>query len=289
MKGRRLSTTPAVGLAAFLLLALITTASTSSSRNLGNHAISLPVSAPCERGVNLLKNPSFETIGPNGPVTNWPANPSTNSAAADWTTHSSNNNAPLITKWEPSTKQPGGKMIHVIAGGNEGGVIQMLPQGLSKIDASVWVYVRKGYVIMQANGGAAAIYAKSTTTGKWELLQFKTDGSTPIDYFIVLNQDPQGGEFLADLASVTCIDSSPDSRTISLKCQNPGTHQDVAKDPDITNSTNQTLAAGKKIFWNASDGDSGSLTLSNPLAPGKSVQVTGQPGQVYTCKAWTFK
>jgi len=180
-------------------------------------------------------------------------------------------------------------MIHVIAGGNEGGVMQMLPQGLSKIVASVWVYVRKGYVIMQANGGPGVAYAKSTTTGRWELLQFKTDGSTPIDYFIVLNQDPLGGEFLADLASVTCINSTPDSRTISLKCQNPGTHQDVAKDPDITNSTNQTLAAGKKIFWTASDGDSGSLILSSPLAPGKSVQVTGQPGQAYTCKAWMFK
>ncbi|HEY8224032.1 MAG TPA: hypothetical protein VIG25_02065 [Pyrinomonadaceae bacterium] len=245
--------------------------------------------ARCEPGVNLLKNPSFETVGPNGAVTDWPANPSPNSAAANWTTHSSNNNAQLITKWEPSTKQPGGKMIHVIAGGNEGGVIQMLPQGLTKTVASVWVYVRKGYVIMQANGGPAAIYAKSTATSRWELLQFKTDGSTPIDNFIILNQDPQGGEFLADLASVTCIDARSDSRTISLKCQNPGTHQDVAKDPDITNITIQTLAAGKKIFWSASDGDSGSLTLSSPLAPGKSVQVTGQPGQVYTCKAWTFK
>lgn len=270
------------------MLAMIPAAPGDSARPSSSTLVTPAGARPCEPGVNLLKNPSFETVGPNGAVTDWPVNPSTNSAAADWTTHSSNNNAQLITKWEPSTKQPGGKMIHVIAGGNEGGVIQMLPQGLSKIVASVWVYVRKGYVIMQANGGAADIYAKSTTTGRWELLQFKTDGSTPIDNFIVLNQDPQGGEFLADLASVTCINARRDTRIISLKCQNPGTHQDVAKDPDITNIT-KTLAAGKKIFWSASDGDSGSLTLSSPLAPGKSVQVTGQPGQVYTCKAWTFK
>jgi hypothetical protein len=79
------------------------------------------------------------------------------------------------------------------------------------------------------------------------------------------------------------------STTFSGPLPNVRTHQDVAKDPDITNITIQTLAAAKKIFWSASEGDSGSLTLSSPLAPGKSVQVTGQPGQVYSCKAWTFK
>ena len=47
-----------------------------------------------------------------------------------------------------------------------------------------------------------------------------------------------------------------------LGCKNPGSHQDVAKTPTITNSTNQTLAVGKKVYWSASDGDKGTISLT---------------------------
>ena len=165
--------------------------------------------APCSANMNLLKNPGFEDTGPNGPSTSWPAQSSTNAAAASWTIHSDNNSAPLKTRLEPSTKQPGGKMLHVIAGGNEGGVYQILPQGLNKIAASAWVYVKRGHVVMQANAGSSGPFAKSATMGKWELLQITTDGSTPVDWFVIYNQDPQGGEFFTDAAKVTCGPSGP--------------------------------------------------------------------------------
>jgi hypothetical protein len=64
-------------------------------------AVMAPPIAPCAPGVNQLKNPSFDMVGPNGPTTSWPAQPSLNSAAADWTIHSSNSGAPIKTRLGP--------------------------------------------------------------------------------------------------------------------------------------------------------------------------------------------
>jgi len=76
---------------------------------------------------------------------------------------------------------------------------------------------------------------------------------------------------------------------VILKCRNYGGQQDVAKNPDIINSTQKTLPSGKTLYWKSSDGDSGSVVLSKPLAPNGKVGVTGKPGQSYTCSAWTTK
>ena len=76
---------------------------------------------------------------------------------------------------------------------------------------------------------------------------------------------------------------------VILKCRNYGGQQDVAKNPDIINSTQKSLPAGKTLYWKSTDGDSGSVVLSKALAPGGKVGVTGKPGQSYTCSAWTTK
>ncbi len=74
-----------------------------------------------------------------------------------------------------------------------------------------------------------------------------------------------------------------------LQCASPGSHQDVAKTPKITNTVGQVLAAGTMIGWNASDGDQGQMVLANNLYPGGVVFATGRaPGQVYTCTAYTM-
>jgi hypothetical protein len=80
----------------------------------------------------------------------------------------------------------------------------------------------------------------------------------------------------------------PVAPKIMLGCKNPGSHQDVAKTPTITNSTSQTLAAGKKVYWSASDGDKGTVALSAALQPNKTVQAMGTAGNGYSCQAWTF-
>jgi hypothetical protein len=76
---------------------------------------------------------------------------------------------------------------------------------------------------------------------------------------------------------------------IILKCRNYGGQQDVAKNPDIINSTLKILPKGKTLYWKSTDGDSGSVVLSKALGPGDKVGVNGKPGQSYTCTAWTTK
>ena len=76
---------------------------------------------------------------------------------------------------------------------------------------------------------------------------------------------------------------------IALQCTNPGGQQDVSKTPNIKNSTPKKIPAGKTLYWESSDGDSGTLVLTTALAPGDKVGVTGKPGQSYTCIAWTTK
>jgi hypothetical protein len=76
---------------------------------------------------------------------------------------------------------------------------------------------------------------------------------------------------------------------LTLQCKNPGSHQDVGKTPNITNTTNQTLAKGRDIYWKSSDGDKGVIELDAPLAPGQSISGLGAAGQSYNCTASTPK
>jgi hypothetical protein len=73
---------------------------------------------------------------------------------------------------------------------------------------------------------------------------------------------------------------------IILQCRNYGGQQDVSKNPDIINTSNKTIASGKRLYWSATDGDSGSVVLTKAFAPGDKVGVNGKAGQSYSCKAW---
>ena len=73
---------------------------------------------------------------------------------------------------------------------------------------------------------------------------------------------------------------------LSLQCRNYGGQQDVSKNPDIINNSHQTILAGKTLYWQATDGDSGSVVLDHELAPGGKVKVNGKAGQSYSCTAW---
>ncbi len=70
---------------------------------------------------------------------------------------------------------------------------------------------------------------------------------------------------------------------ISVACKNPGSSQDVAKTPSLTNTTSYTIAKGRTLMWKSSDGDSGSHKLEADLAPGASVKAMGKAGNAYTC------
>jgi hypothetical protein len=73
---------------------------------------------------------------------------------------------------------------------------------------------------------------------------------------------------------------------LSLQCRNYGGQQDVSKNPDIINSSKQTIPSGKTLYWQSTDGDNGSVVLDHTLVPGGKVGVNGKPGQSYTCTAW---
>ena len=79
------------------------------------------------------------------------------------------------------------------------------------------------------------------------------------------------------------------SKSINLQCKNPGGQQDVNKTPNIINSTSKKIPAGTTIYWGSDVGDRGSVVLTNALAPGDKIGVTGTPGQSYTCIAWINK
>ncbi len=70
---------------------------------------------------------------------------------------------------------------------------------------------------------------------------------------------------------------------VTVACKNPGSSQDVAKTPTLTNTTSFAIAKGKTLMWKSSDGDSGSLKLDADLAPGASVKAMGKAGNAYTC------
>lgn len=156
---------------------------------------------------NLLANPSFETIGASGPSVVWSGAlpfPFPESAAAGWGLHNDNFGCFVRTRLVASTRPGGGAyMMHVAAGGSESGVVQTLPSYPNPIVASVWVYVVSGYVILQTSAGSGGPFAKSTKTGEWELLQLYNDGSFPVDYYSIYQQDLNGGEFFAELACET--------------------------------------------------------------------------------------
>jgi hypothetical protein len=166
---------------------------------------------------NLADNPSFETVGANGnpSICAAPCGPPyPESAAADWTIHSDNFGAAVTTRLEPLSvldprREPYGtdpkretRMLHIIPGGNEGGVIQIHRGAPAKVMFQVWVYVRRGHVLIQPHGGGGGPGAWSTKKNQWEELRVCTDGTAQVDAFIILNQDPSGGDFFVDRAEI---------------------------------------------------------------------------------------
>jgi hypothetical protein len=167
-------------------------------------------------GPNLLQNPDFDTVGPCGTFTWWwqgssgcAANP-LSSAAQAWNVHSSNQGDYISIQMVPSTLPIGGspRMLHIVQRqGGEGGIYQVLPLGLTKVMASAWVFVRRGHVVLQANGGATGPSSWNSKYGEWELLRVCVDtaNGTPINWFIVWNEDPNGADFDVDRAEVKVI------------------------------------------------------------------------------------
>jgi hypothetical protein len=165
---------------------------------------------------NLAANPSFEDVGENGSPSTCSA-PCTilkESAADAWTMHTDNFGSSISTRLEPHSilgnkrvpygtdPKRGANMLHVIAGGGEGGVYQINRALPSKLMFQVWVYVLKGQVAIQPHGGNVGPVAWSTKTGQWEELRVCTDGTVPTNALVIYNQARGGGNFYIDRVEV---------------------------------------------------------------------------------------
>lgn len=166
-----------------------------------------PAASSCPTGYflsgQLAQNESFEQVGPAGASTCWSSggpDPAP-SAAAGWFMHSDNFQAPVCSRLVTSTVPgPGGhRMLHFRAGGNEGGVYQVLQVPPDKTYMfSVWVFVVRGQVVVQSQAGVFGPHAWSTKIGEWEQLRVCTNSLAATDWLVVYNQDPRGGEFFVD-------------------------------------------------------------------------------------------
>ena len=168
--------------------------------------------------VNHADNPSFETVGENGnpSICQAPCVAPQESAADAWIMHSDNFGHKVTTKLEPLSvldprREPFGtdpkalrRMLHVVAHGTESGVYQQHFNTASgtKVMFQVWTYVKSGHVAIQPHGGGGGPVAWSTKTNQWEELRVCSDGTVPIDLFVILNQDAAGGEFWVDRAEI---------------------------------------------------------------------------------------
>jgi hypothetical protein len=154
---------------------------------------------------NTAVNASFETAQPGVPVgteTCWtPRAGSTDSAARNWTMHSSNDGDKVCSTLVPSNApgNGGSLMLKFKAGGNEGGVFQSIPVVAGKTYMfSAWVKVSKGQVALQSSAGNTGPVSWSTRHGEWEQLRVCTDATGATDTMVIYNQDPNGGLFYVD-------------------------------------------------------------------------------------------
>jgi hypothetical protein len=162
---------------------------------------------------NLLRNPSFEDIGPRGRSTSLIGRDgavNTQSAAADWFMHTSNDRAQVTTEVIKSNRLGfGASMLHIAAGSNEGGVYQIFAsdnKGPELIVASVWVYVRRGRVVLATgNQGVTPTYTLNSQMGSWELLTACSDGSTTNNWFVLYSTDVNGSDFYVDEAKLSRV------------------------------------------------------------------------------------
>ena len=157
---------------------------------------------------NLLSNPGFEVVGPNGPTTTFSGSgDGGSSAAASWEVF---NNSSITTLTE---LVPGGNyMLHI----NTGGLNNGLNQGfnfVSPANASVDVYVLSGQVQLSLLGtGGYDNSTVSTSLNTWEHLAFSLPAGSGE---IIIYSKSNGANFYVDNASVTTpLSSVPEMSSV---------------------------------------------------------------------------
>lgn len=157
---------------------------------------------------NLLANPSFQNVGPNGSsttVTTAVPGGAGNSAAANWTLFTSTPGT-IRTNLMPSSRGDGSNMIHVYnLTGPRNGLVQVFGafnSGPTHVIGGAWVYVVKGQVgIGVGNGGNTSLTAFTTQTGVWQYLR-TGNSAIPANEMAIYGTAAGVNEFYVDAASV---------------------------------------------------------------------------------------
>jgi len=131
------------------------------------------------------------------------------SAALDWNVFIGGQGfASARTERVPSTRRPGGTMLHVVTNSEASGVSQQwAPAGLGPQCAwtEAWVFVRRGFVqISTGNGGYTVPTGFSSKHGTWEHLA-AANYSMPANYTMVTSYGVGGADFDVDLVTVKPI------------------------------------------------------------------------------------
>jgi len=165
------------------------------------------LSLPCQ--ANLLLNPSFEDVGPDGNGTNFNGIGGGGNSSADRWTVFNNSQATTATDLVSSTLSGGGdNMMLVVTDGAQNGIAQVfgsINTGPDQVIASAWVFVNSGQVRLgTGNGGNTGADVLSTTTGQWELLQ-APNGVSPANTIAIYSSLAGPANFFVDLASVEIV------------------------------------------------------------------------------------
>lgn len=127
------------------------------------------------------------------------------SAAAEWIVQAVRGGT-VRTELLPSTRKPGGKMIHVVTNDQYGGISQVWSPpgtGPARVQTEVWIYLNRGVVtIGTGNSGNVTPDAYATKTGQWVLISSRNN-SCPANYTLLFSETPAGADFYVDDVRIT--------------------------------------------------------------------------------------
>jgi hypothetical protein len=160
----------------------------------------LASAAPAQ--ANLLANPSFDFVGPIGPVTSFTGLGAAPSAADQWRVY---HKLPGTTRTRLLLNPWGGRMIHVYTTSHRNGLLQAFAgynQGPVLVKGAARIFVIKGKIaIGTGNGPNVMIDATSTMNGAWETIS-APNGTSPANTMMIYAVSMGGAEFYVDAALV---------------------------------------------------------------------------------------
>jgi hypothetical protein len=144
--------------------------------------------------------PAYNRSGTSGPA-----------AAMNWNVYVGGGGTQQVsvsTELVPSTRRPGGKMLHVVAVGEGTGVNQQwAPPGTgpARVETAAWIYVKRGYVQLgTGNSSSTAPIVYSKTQNAWERLG-GVNTSCPANFTMLTAIYPDGAEFYVDSVEIETV------------------------------------------------------------------------------------